>query len=248
LRLKDRVVIVTGGAQGIGRTYVLRLVQEGAKVVVADVGDTGPVVDEVRRAGGEAIGLSTDVTNETATQAMAQKTLEAYGRIDVLVNNAGIAGRFARVPVEEISVELWDQVLAVNAKGMFLCAKAVLSAMKAQQSGRIINISSHTFYLGAPGMLAYTTSKGCVLAFTRALAREVGDYGIAVNALAPDFIPMDEDLREVSEYVERSIQSRCFKRSLAPEDLVGTLVYLASDDSAFVTGQTLLVNGGSYLQ
>ncbi|MFQ5691471.1 MAG: SDR family NAD(P)-dependent oxidoreductase, partial [Nitrospinota bacterium] len=204
--------------------------------------------EEVRRAGGEAVAVKTDVTDESSARAMSRKTVEAYGRIDVLVNNAGIAGRFARVPIEEVSVELWDRILAVNAKGMFLCAKAVLPVMKGQRSGKIINISSHTFYTGVPGMIAYTTSKGCVLAFTRALAREVGDDGIAVNALAPDFVPMGDDLTEVPEYAERINRSRCFKRSLEPKDLVGTLIYLAGDDSAFVTGQTLLVNGGSVLQ
>ncbi|MFQ5913346.1 MAG: SDR family NAD(P)-dependent oxidoreductase [Nitrospinota bacterium] len=248
MRLKDRVAIVTGGAQGIGRAYVRALAREGARVIVADIADAQEAVDEARGAGGEAQAVRTDVTDEDSTRAMAQKTVETCGRIDILVNNAGIAGRFARVPVEEVSVELWDRILAVNAKGIFLCAKAVLPTMKAQGSGKIINISSHTFYQGAPGMIAYTTSKGCVLAFTRALAREVGDYGICVNALAPDFIPLGDDLKEVPEYVERVNQSRCFKRSLEPDDLVGTLLFLASDDSAFVTGQTLLVNGGSYLQ
>lgn len=248
MRLKDRVVIVTGGAHGIGRSYVRALAKEGARLVVADIADAGESVEEVRSAGGEAVAVPTDVTDVDSTQAMAKAALDAFGRIDVLVNNAGIAGRFARVPVEEVTVELWDRVMAVNAKGMFLCAKAVLPAMRAQKSGRIINISSHTFYLGASGMIAYTTSKGTVLAFTRALARELGDDGIAVNALAPDFIPMDDDLESVPEYVEKSIQSRCFKRSQEPEDMLGTLIYLASDDSAFVTGQTLLVNGGSYFQ
>lgn len=248
LRLKDRVAIVTGGAGGIGRTYVLALAGEGAKVVIADVADAAETAAEVQAAGGEVVTVVTDVTDEASARAMAETALKTYGRIDVLVNNAGIAGRFARVPVEEVSVELWDRVMAVNSKGMFLCAKAVLPAMKTQRSGKIINISSHTFYQGAPGMIAYTTSKGCVLAFTRALAREVGDHGISVNALAPDFIPLDDDLIEVPEYVEATNRSRCFKRSLAPEDLVGTLLYLAGDDSAFVTGQSFLVNGGSYLQ
>ncbi len=248
MRLKDHVAIVTGGARGIGRSYVLGLAKEGAKVVIADIADATETVDAVRDAEGEALAVETDVTDEESARAMARATLDAYGRIDILVNNAGIPGRFARLPVEEVSVELWDRIMAVNAKGMFLCAKAVLPTMKAQRSGRIINISSHTFYNGSPGMIAYTTSKACALALTRALAREVGEHGIAVNALAPDFIPLGNDLEEVPEYVERVNQSRCFKRSLEPEDLVGTLVYLASADSAFVTGQTLLVNGGSYLQ
>ena len=174
MRLKDRVVIVTGGARGIGRSYVQALAKEGARLVVADIADAGESVEEARSAGGEAVAVPTDVTDEDSTQAMAKAALDAFGRIDVLVNNAGIAGRFARVPVEEVTVELWDRVMAVNAKGMFLCAKAVLPAMRAQKSGRMINISSHTFYLGASGMIAYTTSKGTVLAFTRALARELG--------------------------------------------------------------------------
>ena len=239
MRLKDKVIIVTGGVRGIGQFYVQALAKEGARVVVADIEDGEDLVDRVKREGGKAVAVKTDVTDEIATQEMAKTALDTFGRIDVLVNNAGIAGRFARIPVEEVTAELWDRVMAVNAKGMFLCSKAVLPMMRSQKCGKIINISSHTFYLGASGMIAYTTSKGTVLAFTRALASEVGDDGIAVNALAPDFIP---------EYVEQSIQSRCFKRSQKPEDMVGTLIYLAGDDSTFVTGQTLLVNGGSYLQ
>ncbi len=248
MRLKDKVIIVTGGVRGIGQFYVQALAKEGARVVVADIEDGEDLVDRVKREGGKAVAVKTDVTDEIATQEMAKTALDTFGRIDVLVNNAGIAGRFARIPVEEVTAELWDRVMAVNAKGMFLCSKAVLPMMRSQKCGKIINISSHTFYLGASGMIAYTTSKGTVLAFTRALASEVGDDGIAVNALAPDFIPMDDDLNTVPEYVEQSIQSRCFKRSQKPEDMVGTLIYLAGDDSTFVTGQTLLVNGGSYLQ
>ncbi|MFQ5914307.1 MAG: SDR family NAD(P)-dependent oxidoreductase [Nitrospinota bacterium] len=246
MRLKDRVAIVTGGARGIGRTYVRALAAQGAKVVAADIDEDGEAVNEVRKAGGEVTGLTTDVSDEASTLAMARGTVETHGRIDILVNNAAIAGRFATIPVERTSVEFWDRIMAVNAKGMFLCSKAVLPTMKAQRSGKIINISSHSLYLGIPGMLAYTTSKGCVLAFTRALAREVGDYGIAVNALAPAVIHSEDEVKENPEQVERVNQARCFKRSLEPADLVGTLLYLASEDSGFVTGQSLLVNGGAY--
>jgi NAD(P)-dependent dehydrogenase (short-subunit alcohol dehydrogenase family) len=218
-------------------------------VVIADIADAQEAVDEVRQAGGEATGVTTDISDEASTRAMAQKTVEAYGRIDILINNAGIAGRFARFSIEDTTVEFWDQIMAANAKGMFLCSKAVLPTMKAQQTGKIFNISSHSFCLGIARMITYTTSKGCVLAFTRALAREVGDYGIAVNALAPAVIPMENDpFESAPEKVERVNRGRCFKRSLEPADLAGTLLYLAGEDNAFVTGQSLLINGGTYFQ
>lgn len=246
MRLSDKVVIVTGGALGIGRAYALRVGAEGARVVVADVADPGPTIKEIEARGGQALGVECDVAREDDTQNLATRTLARFGRIDVLVNNAAIYGTLKRRPFMEIPVEEWDQVMAVNLRGLFLCARAVFPAMKAQGKGKIINIASSTFFRGVPDYIHYTTSKGGVVGFTRSLARELGEHGIRVNAIAPGFTLSGENEKNISaERKQANIQMRMLKRAEVPEDLVGTLVFLASDDSDFITGQTILVDGGS---
>jgi NAD(P)-dependent dehydrogenase (short-subunit alcohol dehydrogenase family) len=245
MRLKDRVVIVTGGAKGIGRAYCLGVAAEGAKVVVADVADSKPVVKEIEGRGAQALGVECDVSREADTQRLATEALARFGRIDVLVNNAALYGPLQRRPFMEIPVEEWDRVMAVNLRGLFLCARAVFPAMKAQGKGKIVNIASSTFFKGVPDYIHYTTSKGGVVGFTRSLARELGEAGIRVNAIAPGFTLSGDNERNISEERKRgNVQARMLKRAEVPEDLVGTLVFLASDDSDFVTGQTLLVDGG----
>ena len=161
------------------------------------------------------------------------------------MNNAAVYGTLRRRPLLEISVEEWDRVMAVNLRGLFLCARAVVPAMKAQGGGKIINISSSTFFKGVPDFIHYTTSKGGVVGFTRSLARELGDFGIRVNAIAPGFTLSGDNEQNISEERKRAnVQTRMLKRAQVPEDLVGTFIYLASDDSGFVTGQTILVDGG----
>jgi 3-oxoacyl-[acyl-carrier protein] reductase len=245
MRLNDKVVIVTGGARGIGRAYCLGLAAEGARVVVADVLDPKPVVTEVETHGGQALGVACDVSREADTRRLATETLARFGRIDGLVNNAALYGNLKRRPFMEIPVEEWDQVMAVNLRGLFLCSRAVFPTMKAQGKGVIVNISSSTFFKGVADYIHYTTSKGGVVGFTRSLARELGPHGIRVNALAPGFTLSGENEKNISEERKRAnLEARMLKRPEVPEDLVGTLIYLLSDDSAFMSGQTLLVDGG----
>jgi len=245
MRLENKVVIVTGGARGIGRSYCLGVAAEGARVVVADIADPKPTVTEIEARGGQALAVECDVSREQDTQRMATEALARFGRIDVLGNNAALYGTLKRRPFMEIPVEEWDRVMAINLRGLFLCARAVFPAMKAQGKGKIINISSSTFFKGVPHYIHYTTSKGGVVGFTRSLARELGEFGIRVNAIAPGFTLSGENEKNISEErKQENVRARMLKRAEVPEDLVGTFVFLASDDSDFITGQTLLVDGG----
>ncbi|HLB12684.1 MAG TPA: 3-oxoacyl-ACP reductase family protein [Dehalococcoidia bacterium] len=247
-RLEGKVAIVTGGGQGIGRSYALRLASEGSAVVVADIESEAAkrVAAEIERRGGKALALHTDVAGEESTLEMARATVQRFGRIDVLVNNAALfIPLLPNKPFMAIPTQEWDQVMAVNLRGLFLCVKAVFPHMKAQGKGSIINISSATVWDGTPGFLHYVTSKGGVIGFTRALAREMGEYGIKVNAVTPG-LTETERLTGPSQdaQMDRLASLRCFKRRQRPEDLVGTIVFLASDDSDFITGQAINVDGG----
>ena len=248
MRLKGKVAIVTGGARGLGKAYALRLCEEGAKVVIADILDANEVVQSITKAKGEALALYTDVSKEKSTQEMARKTIEHFGRIDILINNAAISTTTAMKPFYEISAEEWEEVIRVNLKGAFLCCKAVYPQMKKQGTGKIINISSGTFFKGLPNFIHYVTSKGGIVGFTRALAREVGNDGICVNAISPGYT-RTEVLTEKPQYpvelVRNIVSSRCFNRDELPEDITGTVVFLASEESNFITGQTIVVDGGS---
>jgi NAD(P)-dependent dehydrogenase (short-subunit alcohol dehydrogenase family) len=247
VKLKDRVAIVTGGALGIGRVYARRLLQEGARVVVADIVDPGDAVVALEPHG-EVLGLRTDVASAEAARAMAEATLARYGRIDVLVNNAAVFATLKPQALEAIPEAEWSRVMAVNVTGVWHCVKAVLPAMKARRSGRIVNIASAIAPKGTAHLLHYVTSKGAVITMTRALARELGEFGIGVNALAPGLTFSETVLQNpaiAGFQAEAVLQSRAFRRAETPADLEGALVFLASDDSAFMTGQTLVVDGGS---
>ena len=251
-RLDDRVIIVTGGAQGIGLAYCKGLAAEGAKVVVADIDKAGSetAVGELGEAGADALAVVGDVSNPEDTEEMARATMERFGRIDGLINNAAMFQRpaMSRVPFDQIPVEEWDRLMAINLRGVFLCCRAVVPHMKDQQSGKIVNISSGTVYFGSTNLLHYVTSKAGVIGLTRGLARELGDFNINVNAIAPGLtISMDESNDVRSGMNQQRIQARALKRSEVPEDLVGAAVFLCSSESDFMTGQTMVVDGGAQM-
>jgi NAD(P)-dependent dehydrogenase (short-subunit alcohol dehydrogenase family) len=250
-RLAGRTAIVTGGARGIGRHYSEALAAEGAQVMIADIADGSAVAQKIAAAhGSNSVASSvTDVSDESAVRALVAATLDRFGRIDILVNNAALYAPLRETRCTEIDAALWDRVMAVNLRGPFLMVKHVAPQMQAQGYGKIINIGSGTALRGIPWMLHYVTSKGGIMALTRALARELGEHGIRVNTLAPGFTLSEtvqaENPGHVATARERAVQSRSLRRDEHPVDLLGALVFLASSDSDFVTGQTIAVDGGN---
>jgi NAD(P)-dependent dehydrogenase (short-subunit alcohol dehydrogenase family) len=243
-RLDEQVAIVTGGRQGIGRKIAEGLAAEGARVVVADVQAADDVAEEL---GGLAVAA--DVSDLRACEQMAQAALDAYGRIDILVNNAGIYTSLVPTPFEELSVEEWKRVFDVNVLGMYLATRAVAPHMRRAGGGRIINLASGTPYKGVPYLLHYVSSKGAVLAMTRALAKELGADNVLVNAVAPGFTMSDGVLAnpvQLEKLQEVSAKARVLVRDQYPDDVVGAVVFFASEGSSFITGQSLVVDGGAY--
>jgi NAD(P)-dependent dehydrogenase (short-subunit alcohol dehydrogenase family) len=249
-RLSGRVALVTGGAKGIGRHYSSALAAEGARVMIADIADGNDLAAEIAQTHGANSVASEvfDVADEAQVKRLVAKTLERFGKIDILVNNAALYAPLPTLAVTDIDVELWDKVMAINIRGPFLMVKHVAPHMIAQKSGKIINIGSGTVARGIPEFSHYVTSKGAVTAFTRAISRELGDHGICVNTLAPGYTLSDTGLTN-TVHVEKSraaaVQRRAIKRDEYPEDLLGTLIFLASSDSDFMTGQVLAVDGGT---
>ncbi|MBI2934401.1 MAG: SDR family oxidoreductase [Chloroflexi bacterium] len=248
-RLEGKVIIVTGGGHGLGEEYCRALAAEGARVAVADIDKDAAwrVAAEIGRRGGIALASHTDVSDEASTLAMATTAVDHFSRIDVLINNAAIvfAIKISRVPVDQLDVKEWDRVMAVNTRGTFLCTKAVVPLMKAQGGGKIINVASSTVIDGSPMRSHYVTSKAANIGFTRCVARELGEFNITVNCLAPGSILSAPDDAEAVMIARRASQSRCLKRVGLPKDMVGTVVFLCSPDSDFITGQTIVVNGGA---
>jgi NAD(P)-dependent dehydrogenase (short-subunit alcohol dehydrogenase family) len=249
-RLSGRTAIVTGGAKGIGRHYSQALAAEGAEVMIADIADGAALAEEIAGKYGRnaTTSMRFDVSDEASVKELVARTIERFGKIDVLVNNAALFAPLQEQKFTEIDVALWDKVMGVNVRGPFLMAKHVVPHMKERGYGKIINIGSGTAIRGIPWMLHYATSKGAVVSFTRALSRELGEYGIRVNTLSPGFTMSDTVMAENPGHVatarDRIIAARALKRDEYPEDLLGALVFLASADSDFITGQTIAVDGG----
>jgi NAD(P)-dependent dehydrogenase (short-subunit alcohol dehydrogenase family) len=244
-QLEGKVAIVTGGGQGIGRAIAVGLSAEGARIVVADLRGA----EQTAATFPSGVGLTVDVADEAAVQRMAAETVERCGSIDILVNNAGLYASLAMRPFDQIPLEEWRQVMDVNVASMFLTCRAVTPVMRAQGGGTIVNISSGTPFRGVPFLLHYVTSKGAIIAFTRALAKELGKDDIRVNCVAPGFT-MSEGVKQHPEVVEKlqrvSVAARTIQRDQEPEDVVGAVVYLAGPSSGFVTGQTIVIDGGQY--
>ncbi len=252
MKLKDKVAIITGAAQGIGSAFASGYAKEGAKLVIADIVDGNNTVEDVVKVGSEAIFVKTDVTKQDQCDAMVKAAVDHFGTVDILVNNAAMYANIIKKPFDEISTEEWSRVMEVNTTGPFHCTKAIFAVMR-EKGGKIINVASSVAFEGAAGMPHYVASKGAVVAFTRALARELGAYNINVNSLAPGYTQS-----EASKKIQKSrrdegpdpeqimMQKRCLKRSEAPTDLVGTAIFLASDMSDFITGQLILCDGGSF--
>jgi len=250
MQLKNKVAIITGSARGIGRVFALRFAKEGAKLTICDVLDCEPVAEEVKAIGGEVLALKTDVASEKDTAEMAKKTAQRFGRIDILVNNAAIIGGKDFVkPPEQLTAQDWDRMLAVNVKGLFLCCKAVIPYMKKQGRGKIVNIASTVAFTGAPAFLHYSTSKGGVVTMTRGLARELGEFNINVNAVAPGVVKTEAVRAALSEEdLKQIVETQLIKRNIKPEDIAGVVLFLASDEADVITGQTLAANAGEYLR
>ena len=248
MRLKDRVAIVTGGSTGIGLAISRRLAEEGAGVVIADIKGASKAAASLAGANRQVVALETDVSSEDGVARLVEGTLDRLGRIDILVNNAAVSATLALTPFEKLTVAEWRHVLEVNTIGTFQCCRAVAPHMRSRKSGRIINIASGTAFKGAPFLLHYVASKGAVISMTRSLARELGTDNVTVNAVSPGYTLSEGNLGNpdfLAAHRQAAIAGRVLPRDAYPEDLVGAVAFIASDDAAFMSGQILAVDGGS---
>ena len=243
MRFKDKSVIITGGGGKIAKAYALAFAKEGAKVALPDIASADQVVDLIKGMGGTAITMACDVSNESSVRAMVVDVTRQFGTVDVLINNAAYFMSVWKGPFWEMSVEEFDKAMAVNVRGSWLCAKVVAPYMQKQKQGKIINISSNVALTGNPNYVHYVTSKGALIAMTRAMARELGDWNICVNTVTPGFV-VTEGRKVDAEYEKIRAQQRSVKRTQVESDLVGTVMFLASPESDFMTGQLLNVDGG----
>lgn len=247
----DKTVIVTGASRGLGREYAQHFAKLGANVAVNDVRDCSDTLAAIEAEGRQGIATTTDVTSAESTAEMANVVLERFGRIDVLVNNAGLYGSLSFRPFDQLDDEEWERVMQVNVKGIWQCCKAVIPAMKEQQSGAIVNISSLAATYGMPNGLHYTTSKAAVIGLTRGLAREVGRYNVRVNSVAPNVVNTEATAEVFGDkrdkVVDATLAQQAIRRPLQPGDIVGAVLYLASEYSQLTTGQTIMVDGGTVL-
>jgi 3-oxoacyl-[acyl-carrier protein] reductase len=245
--LEGRTVIVTGGGKGLGKIYAQEFAKAGAHVVAADIdGESAEAVAcAIEAEGGKALGLRTDVSDAQSVEEMAQAAIARFGTIDILINNASLMSTLPRRSWLEIPIEEWDQIMAVNLRGLFLCCRAAVPAMREQGRGKIVNISSSRVWEGVPNRLHYTTSKAGVIGFTRAMAHEVGPLGITVNAITPGYTLSETQVQSSSgNYLAAQAEGRAMGRAQYPEDLVGAVMFLSSQASDYMTGQTINVDGG----
>jgi NAD(P)-dependent dehydrogenase (short-subunit alcohol dehydrogenase family) len=245
-RLANKVAVITGGAQGIGFAYARRFLAEGARVVVTDVVDTAGAVKRLD-ADDRVLGIGADVSDAASVRAMVEASVARFGRIDVLINNAAVFATLAPRPFDQIDEAEWDRVMAVNVKGIWNCVRAVAPVMRRQGAGRVVNVASAIVGKGTALLLHYVTSKGAVVAMTRALARELGPDGITVNAIAPGFIETDMTAAMSEKAREAVFAAIPLGRVGRPEDVAGAAVFLVSDAAAYVTGQVLAVDGGFHM-
>ena len=242
--LTGRTIIVTGAATGIGQAFAVGAAAQGANVVVADMNAADDTVAAVEAAGGKALALRVDVADNDSVQAMARAALSRFGRIDGLVNNAAYFREVKLTPFEALDTAQWDRIFDVNVKGVWQCCKAVMPAMREQQSGAIVNIASVVAVAGQPGYLHYVATKGAVLSMTKGLAKECGPHKVRVNVIAPGFVITDATKNRPIEWQQSFLKARAISREQRPDDLVGTALYLLSDLAGFVSGQTIVVDGG----
>jgi NAD(P)-dependent dehydrogenase (short-subunit alcohol dehydrogenase family) len=250
MRLEGRVAVITGASQGIGAAFAAGLAREGAKIVIGDLADGARTIERVKKEGSEAIYVKTDVSREDDCLEMAKQAAARFGTIDILINNAAIFGSIVLKPFMEITSVEYKRVIEINTSGAFHCMKAVFPYMK-EKGGKIINISSASILEGVIGMPHYVASKGAIMALTRSMARELGDYSIRVNTISPGFTHSEggdsfdrNKALPLPPLDELQIQGRCLKRPGVPEDLVGLALFLAGDESAFITGQMIVHDGG----
>ncbi len=248
MSITGKTAIITGAGTGLGLAFATRLAADGANVVLADLNGAKAAAASLARAGRSVLGLHADVSSEASVRAMVETTLQCFGAIDILVNNAAVSATLRLTKFEELSLAEWQHVLGVNTIGVFLCCRAVAAHMRARKQGRIINVASGTAFKGAPFLLHYVASKGAVISMTRSLARELGNDNITVNAISPGYTLTEGNLANTAfaaAHREAAIASRALPRDAWPEDLVGAVAFLAGDEAAFITGQILAIDGGS---
>src|SRR5262245_12596474 len=245
-RLKDRVAVVSGAAAGLGRAAAIRLAAEGAKIEILDIKNDSEVCDEIRAAGGEAYSSICDVTNEAQISEAVKGIEQRHGRVDILVNNAGILS--SRTPWHQLTYDEVNRFVQINYLGYFLVSKAIYPLLKKSRCGRVINVASRTYFLANPGQMAYVAAKGAVMGMTRVMARELGEEGIAVNAVAPGMVATPgTQAHSDEEAFDRVMMNQAIKKRVQPEHLAALVAFLASDDAELITGQMILCDGGGYL-